>query len=219
MKVRVDLCLLGFGSVFDAIEGDPIGHGLPVDWQARRADSVAALSTSCAQLLEGLDPAATRLFVAVDQNALNYARLELYGAARLRGFKLATLVHARACVAPDARLDDNVWIGAGALVGSRAHLGSDVLVHPGARIDAGARIGAHGWVGPGASVGAEAEVGIHCVIGADARLRTGLRVGRHCVIDSAGPWSRDLAPGSFMAAEFAVPARIVGAGYSFEKRR
>lgn len=219
MNTQDGLCLLGFGSVFDIIAGDAIGHGLPSDWRARRADSVAALSTSCAQLLDGLDPAATRLFVAVDQNALNYARLELYGAARLRGFKLATLVHAHACVAPDARLDDNVWIGAGALVGSRARLGSDVLVHPGARIDAGARIGAHGWVGPGASIGAEAEVGLHCVIGADARLRSGLRIGRHCLIDSMGPWSQDLAPGSFIAAELATPARIIGAGYSFEKRR
>lgn len=219
MSAQPSFCLLGYGGVFKAIAGDASGYALPGDWLKRQADSVAALSTSSVQLLDGLDPAFTRLFIAVDQNALNYARLELYGAARLRGFKLATLVHTHARVAPDARLDDNVWIGAGVLVGSGAHIGSDVLVHPGVRIDADARIGAHSWIGPGACVGADAELGMHCVIGADVRLQGGLRLGRHCLIDTGNPWSQSMTSGSFIAAQFATPACIVGAGYSFEKRR
>lgn len=219
MSVQQSFCLLGYGGVFNAIAGDAVGHALPDGWLARPAESVAALSSSSMQLLDGLDPAVTRLFIAVDQNALNYARLELYGAARLRGFKLATLVHQRAFVAPDARVNDNVWIGAGVLVGSCAHIGSDVLVHGGARIDAGARIGSHSWIGPGASVGVGAEVGIHCVVGADVWLLAGLQVGRHCLIETAGPWSHRMASGTFMSAQFTTPARIVGAGYSFEKRR
>lgn len=213
------LCLIGTGSVFEAIAGDPAGHGLPQGWSMRRADSVAALSASVETLLEGLLPAETLVFVAVDQNALNHARLEVYGGARLRGLRLATLVHQRAIVAPDAVLADNVWIGAGALVGSAARIGGNVLVNPGARVDAGARIGMHGWIGAGASVGAGCDIANHCVIGADVHLRAGLHIGRHCLVDSSGPHAADLADGSFLAPHFATAARIIGAGYSHRKQR
>ncbi len=219
MSELCDFFLLGIGDAFDAIAADAEGHGLPAGWRMRRADSVAALSGSVAGLLDGIDPAAAQVFAAVDQNALNFARLELYGAARLRGLRMATLVHARAIVAPDAKLADNVWIAAGALVGSGVQIASDVLVHPGARIDAGVRIGMHGWIGPGAALGAMVELGAHCTVGADARLRTGLRIGKNCVVDSTTPHISDLPAGSFIAPQFKTPARIIGAGYSFEKRR
>jgi carbonic anhydrase/acetyltransferase-like protein (isoleucine patch superfamily) len=219
MNQAQDFCLVGTGAVFDSIAGDPAGYGLPEGWTLRRADDLASLAASVGALLEGLEPGGGRLFVAVDQNALNHARLELYGAARLRGLKLATLVHARAIVAPDATLADNVWIGAGALVDSAARIAGDVLVNPGARIDARVRIGMHGWIGPGASVGAGTEIGAHCVVGADARLGAGLKVGKFCVIERPGPHDEDLPAGSFMAAQFATPARMIGAGYSFEKQR
>ncbi|QHI97959.1 hypothetical protein GT347_08105 [Xylophilus rhododendri] len=215
----MNLCLIGVGSVFDTIAGDAIGHGLPEGWSLRRAESVAVLSSSVETLLEGLLPTETQLFVAVDQNALNHARLELYGAARLRGLRLATLVHARAIVAPDAKLADNVWIGAGALIGSAARIDSNVMVNPAARIDGGARIGMHGWIGPGAVVGAGVEIGQHGVIGADVRLRAGLRLGKHCVVDTGAAQTEDLAAGSFLAPHFPSPARIVGAGYSHQKQR
>ncbi|WCM92724.1 hypothetical protein M5C99_20650 [Acidovorax sp. NCPPB 2350] len=212
-------CLLGLGTVFDAICNDPWGHGLPEDWTSRRASSVAALSGVSSQLLEGLDPARMKIFVAVDHNALNYARLELYGAARLRGLRMPPLIHARAVVAPDARIGDNCWVGGAAVIGQGAHLQGDVMVHPAARVDAGAQVGMHGWIGPGASVGAEAEVGSHCVIGSDTRLQAGVRIGRHCVLDRQRPCETDIPAGSFAAPQFANGARIVGAGYSFEKPR
>ncbi len=211
------LCLLGHGAIFETLVNDAPGHSLPSDWQMRRAESVGSLASSSHQLLEGLDPAATRLFIAIDQNALNHARLELYGAARLRGFRMASLIHVRAYVAPDAKLDDNVWIGAAAFVGSGSQVCSDVMVHPCVRIDRGARIGTHGWIGPGASVGADTEVGAHCVIGADAHLRGGLRLGRHCLIEGAGEWSSDMKSGSFSSHELGCCARIVGAGYTFDR--
>lgn len=213
------LCVIGLGTVFEAIANDPHGHGLPPSWSTRRAESVAALSSSSSQLLDGLDPGATQLFVAVDQNALNYARLELYGAARMRGFKMATLAHVRAFVAPDAQLADNVWIGAGSLIAGGVSLGSDVHVHPGVRIDARVRVGAHSWIGPGASVGVDTEIGQHSVIGPDSHLIARARVGRHCVIDTGNQWCQDMASGSFIAPQFTTPARIIGAGYSYETRR
>jgi carbonic anhydrase/acetyltransferase-like protein (isoleucine patch superfamily) len=218
MSAPNTICLIGCGRVFDAIAIDTSAYGLEDRWIVRAAPSVAQLAASAASLLEGLDPATTRVFAAVDENALNYARLELYGAARLAGLRLATLIHARAWRAPDAKLGDNVWLGPAALVAAGAQLSGDVMVNAGARIDAGARIAAHVWIGAGATVGADAAVGTHSVIGADVLIRAGTQLGRHCVIDRPGPWERSLPDGSMLDTRFATPARIIGAGYSFHRR-
>ena len=213
------LCLIGCGTTFESIAADPVGYGLAEGWFARQVDSVAALSSSVPDLLDGLLATKNQIFIAVDQNALNYARLELYGAARLRGFRMPKLIHTSATIAPDTRIDDNVWIGAGVLVSSKVHIASDVLVSPGVRLDAGSRIGAHGWVGPGASVGAAVQIGSHCVIGADMRIRAGIQIGKNCVLDTASIWNQDMPDGSFIAPQFDSPAQLIGAGYSFMKAR
>jgi len=212
------LCLVGCGTAFDTIASEPHAYADHGPWLLRQAESVARLAATRHRLLEGLDAATTQLFVAVDSNALNYARLELYGAARLAGFRMVSLVHARAWVAPGVKMADNVWIGPGASVNRGCVLASDVLVNPAARLDSDASIGVHGWIGPGASIGSGASVGPHSVIGASVSLRGGVRVGRHCVLDRAGAWQQDLPDGSFVEPEFDPAARIVGAGYSFQKR-
>lgn len=213
------MCLIGCGSTFESISADAAAYDFPSGWLARKADSVASLSSCAAALLDGLSVADTRIFVAVDQNALNYARLEIYGAARMRGLRMAQLVHARAWVAPDARLGDNVWVGAGAIVSSKTHIDPNVMISAGARVDAGVRIGMHSWIGAGASVGEGAQIGSHCVIGSDTRVHAGLKIGKHCVIDTLSPWSQDMADGTFVAPQFDSPARMIGAGYSFTKSR
>lgn len=213
------LCLLGVGEIFDTVASDPAGHGFAHDLQIRQAPGPAEFSASFPALLDGIDPARTRVFVAVDENALNYKRLELYMAARMRGLRMAHIRHASAIVAPDAVLGDNVYLAAGTIVGKGVRIESDVMLLAGVRVDADVRIGMHGWIGPGASLGAKAELGSHCVVGADVRLRAGARIGRHCVLQSPGPWSADLPSGSFLAPGFAKPAHMIGAGYSFEKTR
>ena len=211
------LCLIGCGATFEMIAADAVGYGLPEGWIARQVESVSTLSSSTSNLLDGLVATDTQIFVAVDQNALNYARLELYGAARLRGFRMAKLTHKSALVAPDAKINDNVLIGPRTLVASKVNINSDVLVSPGVRLDVGAHVGAHCWIGPGASVGAGVVIGSHSVIGADMRIREGIKIGKHCVLDTAITWSKNMADGSFVAPQFDLPARIIGAGYSFTK--
>lgn len=213
------ICLIGCGSAFDSIASDPAAYQLPDGWMVRKAESVASLSGSATTLLDGLSIAETQIFVAVDHNALNYARLEIYGAARLRGFRMAKLIHARAWLAPDVLVGDNVWIGAGAVVNRKVQIDSDVMVSPGARLDPDVRIGMHSWIGAGASVGEATQLGGHCVIGADMRIRAGLKIGKHCVLDTLGSWSQDMVDGCFVAPQFDSPARMIGPGYSFMKSR
>lgn len=211
-------CLVGCGSAFDYIAAEPQAYAQGV-WEIRQAAGVAQLASTAPALLSGLSPQGTRLFVAVDAQALNYARLELYGVARLAGLKMATLVHPSAWVAPGARLADNVWVGPGARVGHGSRLDSDVLLHMGARLDEKTHVSAHCWIGPGSSLGAGVRMGMHSAIGADVHVRAGVQIGRYCTIDHGGVWTQDLLDGSFLEPELPVSkAQIIGAGYSFQRK-
>lgn len=218
MVERDTIYLIGHGGAFEDIAADQAAYAPEVDWQVRRVESVAALAQSANTLLEDL-PAGAKVFVAVDANAINYARLELYGPAKLRGYRLVTLVHPKAYVAPDARLGDNVWIGPGVIVSRGCKVAGDVMVNAGVRLDAGVQIGAHGWIGPGASIGAATEVGGHCVLGADVHVSAGLQIGKHCMLTQPGLWTKSLPAGSFVEPGYTEPARMIGAGYSWQSRR
>lgn len=218
MSAPLTYCLVGCGTVFNAIAAEPHVYTADAAWEIRAAGGVAQLSSTAGQLLAGLDPANTQLFVAVDAQALNYARLELYGVARLAGLKMATLVHPSAWVAPGVRLADNVWIGPGVRVATGCRIDSDVLVNMGVRLDEKVHLCAHGWIGPGTSLGVGVHVGAHSAIGADVHLRAGVQIGRHCTIDHAGAWTRNLKDGSFLEPELPDVAHVIGAGYSFQLR-
>ncbi|KND59548.1 hypothetical protein BVER_01313 [Candidatus Burkholderia verschuerenii] len=184
----------------------------------RRADSVASIAHTANAMLEDI-PDTAMVFVAVDSNAINHARVELYGPAKLRGGRMATLVHPKSYVAPDAQLGDNVWIAPGTNIGRRGKIGSDVLINAGARIDTQVQIGMHGWIGAGASIGAATELAAHCVLGADVRLGAGLTIGKYCVMTQPGVWTTSLPSGTFIEPGYTTPARMIGAGYTWQARR
>lgn len=215
MTEALAYCLVGCGSAFDCIAAEPQAYAAGT-WEIRQATGVAQLASTASSLLSGLPPLSTRLFIAVDAQALNYARFELYGVARFAGLKMATLVHPSAWVAPGTRLADNVWVGPGVRIGPGCRIDSDVLLNIGVRLDEQAHMSAHGWIGPGSSLGAGVSVGAHSAIGADVHVRAGVQIGRHCTINHGGIWTRDLADGSFLEPELpSSTAQIVGAGYSF----
>lgn len=219
--VTAPLTLIGCGAAFEAIACEPAAYGLSVPPELRRIASVAAVADAADAALDGLAGAegdAPRVFIAVDAHALNYARLELYGRAKLRGVRMATLVHGCAIVAPGVRLADNCLIGPAALIGPGAVIGGDVFIGAGARLDACVTLAAHVWVGAGAALGAGCRVGTHSFVGDDVRLRAGVCLGRHCVVDHAAEHGRSLHDGSFIEPVFGGAATIIGAGYSFDVR-
>lgn len=204
------LALIGCGQLFDEIVAYwPVLSADRTLLQLRLASAGAAAADTAA-LLAGLNPAQTRIFAAVDSQAINHARLSVYAQARLMGLKAESLRHPSAIVAQDVHVGENCWIGAGAVIAPGVHIGHNTIIGDMARIEAGARLGAHAWVGPGASVGANTALGQHCLIGRDVRLGPGLNIGRHCVIDVPGTYRESIPEGTFIDALFAEPVRIYG---------
>jgi hypothetical protein len=218
-KSDAQLCLVGCGDIFDAIANDLAGYGLKGDEvHCVPLEGVSRIADDAEATLASLDAQDCPLFIAVEPHALNHARLELYGKARLRGFRFASLVHKTAHISPSAKLADNVWIGPMALLSHGVKVASNTMICAGVRVDCNAVIGAHGWIGAGCAVGARSETGAHCVLGADITLREGARLGRNSLLDQSGLWLGDIASGTFAENIYAVPARMLGAGYSHQRK-
>ena len=205
------LALIGLGATYDSIAaawprmvvGARVLIALPLASTDGAADAAALMVAS-------LDAATTHVFVAIDQNALNYARFDVYGRLRLLGFKSETLAHPSAIVESDVELKDGCWIGAGAIIGAGVRVGNCTFIGAGARVDSAVQIGANSWVGAGASIGRLTRLGKHCVVGADVRLGSSLVIGNHCVVDVPGSYSASLADGTFIDPLFSAPVRIYG---------
>ena len=123
------LILLGLGDVLATIEDDPAGFGLSEGtYHSKRFETVDQISEMAETALTKLNPSEFLLFVSVDSNAMNHARLELYGRARLMGFKMTNLIHRSTIISPSVEISDNVYIGPGVVIGRSSKIASNSLV-------------------------------------------------------------------------------------------
>ncbi len=204
-----ELWLIGCGDIFEtiaaawpAIEPDTVLHVV-------RLESPAAIATPFEERLAAASPQ-PRVFAALDQSALNFARFDVYARLRLGGRRFCTLIHPSAIVDATAKLGENVWIGAGAVIEARSSIGHNTFVGTRALVLGAAELAAHGWVGAAASVGARAKIGTHCVIGADVRIGAGVEVGRFSSIERPGHYAEPIAERTYIDALFELPVRIYG---------
>ncbi|MES2552397.1 MAG: DapH/DapD/GlmU-related protein, partial [Pseudomonadota bacterium] len=165
-------------------------------------------ATVANEQLSLFDPLKTAVFAAIDQNAMNYARLEIYGRARILGFKSKALIHPSAIIAADSKIGENCWIGAGAVVSSGVKIGNNTFIGAQARMDYGVNISANCWVGPGSSIGTASNIAQHVTIGADISISPCVTIGHHCVIDIPGAYLESLPEGTCIDPLFPSAAHI-----------
>lgn len=210
---HINLALIGCGQLFDEIVACWPYFETEYSLRELKLSSTDAAAADTAVLLEGMNPAETCIFAAVDYQALNHARQDVYGRARLMGFRAASLRHPSAIVAESARVGENCWIGAGAIISHGAVIGNNTIIGDAARVEACAKLGSNCWIGTGASVGAGAVLGQHCIIGKNVHFGSKLHMGRHCSIDVPGDYTESLPDGTFIDPLFASPVRIYDGRY------
>ncbi len=213
------ICVIGCGDVFECISADYLSYQFSSnDWEFRPVSSPAEISTSAVQLLQGLSVEEVKLFIAVDYNALNYARLELYYVARLKGYKFTTLVHNTA-KCDHSKMGENVWIGPNTYIAPNTLIGNNVVINACTRLDQGVEIDSHVWIGAGSTISRNTKVGSNTVIGNDVNIGEAITIGKHCMINKPGIWQDAMPNGSFWESSYTEPAKIVGKGYSFDNSR
>lgn len=134
------------------------------------------------------------------------ARLGLSEWARGRGFIIATAVHPRAVVAPDASVGSGTVVVAGAVINPGAQVGDDVIVNTSASVDHHCVIedGAH--ISPGAHLAGGVRVGRGSWVGIGATVVDGARIGAGTTIGAGAVVVADIPDG---VVAYGIPARVV----------
>jgi acetyltransferase-like isoleucine patch superfamily enzyme len=213
------LCILGCGDVFESLRQNLSAYG----WDSAHVffhgfDGVDALAGQADGVIAQWSPQTHDLFLAVDSNAMNHARLELYGRARLKGFRMVSLVHNKAHVDQGVHVADNVWVGPGALLSHGCRIESNTFIHANARLDARVQVASHVWIAPGARLGADSVIGAHSIVGADVILKPATQFGHHVVIEAPGSHGGEWASGTFLESTAEHAAMMIGPGYTFTRQ-
>lgn len=213
------LCILGCGDVFEALR-----HNLSAYGRDSKSvffhdfDGVDSLAGQADKVIAQWNPREHDLFMAVDNNAMNHARLELYGRARLKGFRLVSLVHNKAHLDEGVYVADNVWIGPGALLSHGCRIESNSFIHANARLDARVQVASHVWIAQGARLGADSVIGSHSIVGTDVILKPATKFGHHVVIEAPGSHGGEWASGTFFESTAENAAMMIGPGYTFTRQ-
>lgn len=200
------LILVGAGGharvVFDAIEAGGTWRTIEVrdDVAASPGAAFDGLPVS-APAMPTVIAAGVCAHVAIGRNAI---RQKFAEALRSRDVTLATIVHPRSSVSPQARLADGVFVAAQAVVAPMASLGRGSIVNHGAVIDHDCEIDAWCHVAPGAILGGGVVVGAGVLIGAGAVLLPGIRIGEGASVGAGAVVTKPVAPNCVVAG---VPAR------------
>lgn len=216
-KIKESVHIIGYGTLFDEIVADKAAYSISSELISHSVESIASLTENSSASIFSKIPQKSLVFVALDEHALNYIRLEqLYMPAKLAGHKLISLIHSNAYVSPSAKIGENVHIGSHSIISSKCTLGANVLISSQVRLENSVQIGMHCFIGAGSSVSSQTKIGRHCVIGSNVHIGKDLEIGNHCIIDQPGTiWNKPLQDGAFLEPGFQTPALIAGIGYSF----
>jgi sugar O-acyltransferase (sialic acid O-acetyltransferase NeuD family) len=119
----------------------------------------------------------------------------------------ATVVHARAWVAPSARLGDGTVVLAGAIVNAGAVIGAHCIVNTQAVVEHDVSLGAGSHVAPGAVIGGGTSIGRDATIGLGALVRDHLAIGDRSTVGMGAVVVEDVLADSTVVGN---PARSVG---------
>lgn len=136
----------------------------------------------------------------------NLTRRRLYEQLLAAGEQVATAIHPRAVLAPDAVIGRGVVVCAGAIVNPGSQIGDDVILNTGCTVDHHNQIGDHVHVGPGAHLGGDVAIGEGALIGIGATVMPQRRVGAWAIVGAAALAHRDVPAG---ATWVGVPGRGV----------
>jgi sugar O-acyltransferase (sialic acid O-acetyltransferase NeuD family) len=118
--------------------------------------------------------------VAIGNNAV---RERLQQQLHALGFRLATVIHRSAIVAPSARLGMGCAVMAGAVIGTEATLGDGVIVNSGAVVDHHCRVQDYAHLGTNACMAGGSLLGRGSWMQAGAALGYGVQVPAGTVLD------------------------------------
>lgn len=159
--------------------------------------------------LRDYPPVEHEVFVALDERAVNYARLKLIAAVRLAGYRSFNLVSPRAIVEDDVRLMGNVLVEAGSNVAQGCTLGMGSWLARQVVLEREVKLGSCVSLRSAVVLGEGVAVGTGTTLGTGSYAAAGSQLGRHCEWLLGGPIPAVLPDRSFHDSLMPEGARIL----------
>ena len=118
--------------------------------------------------------------VAVTPGA--FSRRDIFQAVQKRGFEFPNIVHNRAVIDQDVRMEEGNIIFAGAFIGQEARLGSDCVINVNAVISHECVISDHCHVASGAVLAGKVVLGENVLVGQGCTIYAGVKIGSNVTI-------------------------------------
>lgn len=148
-------------------------------------------------VFENHQPGQTKVFVALDDRAVNFARHKLVSQVRLAGYQLINIISPTAVVEKDVRLLGNVYIGSRCNIASEVSIGVGSWLANQVTIDREVQLGSCVTLHPGVVLGSQVKIGIGSTLSTGSLAANETQVGRHCEWLLGGRIPATLADHSF----------------------
>lgn len=122
------------------------------------------------------------LSIPISYRSVNQLRAEKYYEAKARGYRLINYVSSKAVTWPDLVIGDNCIILEGCVVQPFTKIDNNVFMGCGSLVGHHCLIGDHCFLAPGSVTLGYVRVEPYCLIGANATIRDGVTVARECVV-------------------------------------
>lgn len=177
-------------------------HGFLDDREDALAPTGGRVLGRIAEGLRAVDPATTRVFVAVGDNVTR----ERIAAMIPPGAESPPIIHPRAYVAATATVGAGTFVAPGAIVMAGARIGRHVIVNTGASVDHDCEIHDFCHIAPGARLCGSVAVGRLTLVGVGAAVTPGVHIGAGCIIGAGAAVIENLEDGTKAVG---VPARRI----------
>ncbi|WP_094897022.1 NeuD/PglB/VioB family sugar acetyltransferase [Bradyrhizobium amphicarpaeae] len=112
--------------------------------------------------------------------------------------RFATIIHPRATLLGDARVDDGSILFPGVVLGPGSHVGLSSVLNANSTIGAGTRLGGFVSIAPGVNLGSDTVIGTGVYFGMGSAVAQQIHIGDWCTIGALSFVRRDTPPGSLI---------------------
>lgn len=152
------------------------------------------------------DPAAHDAFVAIPYTQLNRVRARLCGAARAKGYGLASYVSPAAFVWRNVEIGENCFIFEANVIQYHARIGDHVILWSGNHIGHRSVIEDNVFVASHAVVSGYCRIGANSFVGVNSTLREHITIGRDAVIGAGSVVVKDVGERQVVRGNPATPS-------------
>jgi sugar O-acyltransferase (sialic acid O-acetyltransferase NeuD family) len=188
--------------------------GFSVEKEHRTKDRLFGLDVLPFETLERVcAPETCDVFVAIGFMKLNRVRTTLAGAAKEKGFRLASYVSSRAFVWRNVTLGEHAFIFEDNTIQPFVRIGNNVTLWSGNHIGHHCVIGDNAFISSHVVLSGQVHVGENCFFGVNSSVAHNVRIGRDCWISPGVVILRDAEEGAFFRASKSKPEPITAPTY------